>query len=152
MSGEQSILLATDGSESAEAATRMAIELAQATGDRLVVVTAWRELRGDFGVPLTGVFPDVEEIERDHARQVAENAAATARAAGVEAEVVLRHGPARREIAAVAHELKPRLLVLGSQGWGAIERSLFGSVSTSVVHHAGCPVLVVPDPAAVAGG
>jgi nucleotide-binding universal stress UspA family protein len=138
------ILLATDGSESAAAASRVAVELAQATGDRLLVVTAWRELRGDFGVPLSSVFPDVADIERNHAGEVAEAAAAVAIAAGVEAEAVLRHGPPSREICAVARERAPRLIVIGSQGWGMVERAVFGSVSESVLHHAPCPVLVVP--------
>jgi nucleotide-binding universal stress UspA family protein len=34
--------------------------------------------------------------------------------------------------------------VLGSHGWGALKRAIFGSVSTGVLHHARCPVLVVP--------
>ena len=95
------ILLATDGSESAEAAARIAIEVAKATGDRLLVVT-------------------------------------------VEAETILRHGSPSREICAVARERKPRLIVIGSQGWSAMERAVFGSVSESVLHHAPCAVLVVP--------
>ena len=138
------IILATDGSESAEAAARIAIEVAKATGDRLLVVTAWRELQGDFGVPLTSVLPDVVDIERDHARQVADRAAAAATAAGVEAEAILRHGSPSHEICAVAGERKPRLIVIGSQGWSAMERAVFGSVSDRVLHHAPCPVLVVP--------
>jgi hypothetical protein len=28
-------------------------------------------------------------------------------------------------------------------GWGAVKRALFGSVSTGVLHHAKCPVLIV---------
>jgi nucleotide-binding universal stress UspA family protein len=138
------ILLATDGSESAEAAARIGIEVAKATGDRLLVVTAWRELQGDFGVPLSPLFPDVAEIERDHAREVAEAAVARAVEAGVEAEAILRHGSPSREICAVARERKPRLIVIGSQGWSAMERAVFGSVSDSVLHHAPCAVLVVP--------
>jgi nucleotide-binding universal stress UspA family protein len=35
--------------------------------------------------------------------------------------------------------------VIGAHGWGAFERLVFGSVSTGVLHHAPCPVLVVRD-------
>jgi nucleotide-binding universal stress UspA family protein len=138
------ILLATDGSESVEAATRLAIELAKASGNTLLVVTVWRELRADFGIPITTLFPDVVDIEREHAREVADSVAAGAAAAGVVVETIVRHGSPSHEICAVAAERRPRMVVMGTYGWGAVERVLFGSVSESVLHHAPCPVLIVP--------
>jgi nucleotide-binding universal stress UspA family protein len=39
------------------------------------------------------------------------------------------------------------LLVLGARGHGMIATALLGSVTTWVLHHAPCPVAVIPQPA-----
>jgi len=63
-------------------------------------------------------------------------------------------GTARKEQGAVAPTILKRapkrdgLLVVGSQGLDALDRFMLGSVSTKLIHHATCPVLVVKDEAA----
>ena len=138
------ILVGTDGSVPALAAERTAIELAATTGDSLLFVTVWRELHGDFGLPLRTLIPDVVDIERDWATETVEAAAARADEAGVQAEGETRHGKPADEICAVAREHEARIIVVGSSGWGSVTGALLGSVSAQILHHAPCPVLVVP--------
>jgi nucleotide-binding universal stress UspA family protein len=142
------IVVGTDGSACAKVAVREALELARAGGDRVVLVTAWRELSGDFGIPYDSLFPSLQlaDIEREWADETLAAAAAEAVQAGVEVETVRRHGNPAAEICAVARERAARLIVVGSNGWGPVERIIFGSVSAGVVNHAPCPVLVVPEP------
>lgn len=142
------ILVATDGSTYAAAAVREATALARDLGDRLVVVTVWHELRGDFGLPLHAVFPELREAERAWATEIAEAAAQEARAAGVDAEAVVQRGKAGPAVCELARTLEPRLIVVGTHGWGHVGGLLFGSVSRAVMHDAPCPVLIVPAAAA----
>jgi nucleotide-binding universal stress UspA family protein len=144
--GMSTIVVAVDGSDASKAATEAALELARATGDRLVFVTVWRKLRGDFGLPYATLLPaDVIDIERDWAQDTLAAAVAEAERTGVPAEAICRQGRAAHEIAAVARKHDARLIVIGSHGFGPIEGLILGSVSAGVLRHAPCPVLVVPS-------
>jgi nucleotide-binding universal stress UspA family protein len=67
---------------------------------------------------------------------------------GVAVETVLLDGITPVELLRTAAE-DLTLLVMGSRGYGPAKRVLLGSVSAGVVHHAACPVLVLPRGVAV---
>lgn len=54
-----------------------------------------------------------------------------------------RMGRPDAEIVELAEELDAGLVIVGSRGLGLLRRTVIGSVSGSVVHHAHCPVMVV---------
>ncbi|MEL5848717.1 MAG: universal stress protein [Candidatus Igneacidithiobacillus chanchocoensis] len=59
-----------------------------------------------------------------------------------DAVLLEKSGNIGRNICDYASEKGFDLIIVGSQDQGAIGRLLLGSVATSVVHHANCPVLV----------
>jgi nucleotide-binding universal stress UspA family protein len=63
--------------------------------------------------------------------------------AGFTAEPVYQNGKPAQAIMTVASEQQADLIVMGAKGLGAIARVLLGSVSTRVVQHSSCSVLVV---------
>jgi len=63
--------------------------------------------------------------------------------AGFTAKAVCVPGKPAEEIMKVAAKQHAELIVMGAQGLGAIARFLIGSVSTRVVQHSSCSVLVV---------
>jgi nucleotide-binding universal stress UspA family protein len=151
------IMLATDGSPEAEKATSNAIELAKELRSELVVLTVWDLQAIGYGPMGFGPAPVAGEhawLGEEEAQKIAAEAAARAEEAGVETHVRVVRGFPVEAICEAARVAAPRFLVLGSHGWGAVKRALFGSVSTGVLHEAPCPVLIVPakvlDPAATA--
>jgi nucleotide-binding universal stress UspA family protein len=138
-------VIATDGSELAKCAMETGLSLAKATGDQVVIVSAWQIPVGDFGIPYASIATtDLIDAERASAERVLEEAAAVARAAGVDVVTELREGSAAHEICEVAKERGARMVVLGSHGWGAIRSAIYGSVAAGVLRHAPAPVLLVP--------
>jgi nucleotide-binding universal stress UspA family protein len=138
-------VIATDGSDLATRALDAGLALARATGDTVVLVTAWQIPIGDFGLPYSSIAtPDLIDAEREVAEKTLATAADRARAAGVGVETELREGGAAHEICSVASERNARMIVIGSHGWGALRSALYGSVAGGVLRHAPCPVLLVP--------
>ena len=139
------VMLATDGSPTAEEATKKAIELAKLLGAPLVIVTAWAwdVPYSTLGYAAVPVIPDLDKVGKEQADKVTTEAATQARDAGVDVQAITLRGFPVEEICLAAQKYEPQLLVIGSHGWGPIKRMVFGSVSTGVLHHASCPVLVV---------
>ena len=142
------IVLGTDGSDASLRATEIACELARATEDELVIVSAWPELHSDASPSLQRLLADLLESQRDVADEILAGASRFASSRGVEVETMSRPGDAVAAICAAAAERGARLIVVGSRGSGPVESAAFGSVSRRVLRHAPCPVLVVPMHAA----
>ncbi|HYT51099.1 MAG TPA: universal stress protein [Gaiellaceae bacterium] len=138
------VMLATDGSPTAAEATATAIELARLLDTELVIVSAWDIPYAALG--FGGALPtngELAKLSEEQARRVNAEAAARAEEADVETRSVVLRGFPVEEICIAVETFDPRFLVVGSHGWGPVRRALFGSVSTGVLHHAACPVLVV---------
>src|SRR5262245_20850451 len=130
------ILLATDGSPSADAATREAIDLARAFRAPLIVASVPQTVLPTYGAyyGYTEIAADLHKTEAEHVAQTLAGVRARAIAAGVECETVALEGaPPGGEICRFAHERGPRLVVVGAHGWGRLGRIVHGSVSTHVL-------------------
>ena len=139
------MLVATDGSETARRAVDRAAELGSGTGARVHVLTAYKPLPAKVE-PGRAVNPEVSQwrIATDaKAEAVLNEACSTLRLRGVEAEPHARSGDAADAILDLAEELDADLIVVGSRGLSGARRFLLGSVPNKVSHHAPCDVLIV---------
>jgi nucleotide-binding universal stress UspA family protein len=138
------IMLATDGSPSAEAAKREAIDLAQHLGVPLLAVSVEHNSVPAYGYYGYGeVVAELRKVEHERVEEVLEAVQKEAAEAGVECETLPIEGLAAKSICEVAADRGVRLVIIGAHGWGRIGRLIHGSVSTYVLHHAPAPVLVV---------
>lgn len=138
------IVVGIDGSDGSRAALQWALDEARRRASRLDVVVAWQtpylgELSGLVLVAMT------EQAEH-HARELLSAVIEEIVADHPDVEIVPLLAEGRAAPALLDAAEGADLLVLGSRGRGGFKSLLLGSVSSACVHHAPCPVAVVPNP------
>ena len=141
-----SIVVGTDGSETAKEAVRQATELAKAIGANINLVSAFEPVGNQR------LREERQQVPEDmqwmvHAREDVEatlsEAADQIREAGVEVETFSRQGDPADAILDVAEEKKSDLIIVGNKGMSGAKRFLLGSVPNKVSHHAPCSVMII---------
>jgi nucleotide-binding universal stress UspA family protein len=142
----RSIVVGTDGSDTATQAVRRAAELAGALGAELKLVSAYepvseqrlRDERRNAPEDIQWAINPREEVDA-----TLDAAAAIAREGNVPVEAYAREGDPADAILDVAEEQNVDLIVVGNKGMTGAKRFLLGSVPNKVSHHAPCSVLII---------
>jgi nucleotide-binding universal stress UspA family protein len=132
------IVLGFDGSEGAEAALRVTVELARSTGDEVVAAFGYAQFAPG------GESRDHELAVADLAAGRLERAVQELTDAGVRCESVLVHNNPADALIQVAGERQARMIVVGSAAEHPLVGALLGSTAYKLVNRADVPVLVVP--------
>jgi nucleotide-binding universal stress UspA family protein len=142
-----SIVVGTDGSDTAKEAVRQAAELAKAVGASVLLVSAYEPVpESRLRHERTDVPADVSWMvnPREDVQSVLDAEADRIRQAGVsDVETYAREGDPADAILDVAEEKGADLIVVGNKGMTGAKRFLLGSVPNKVSHHAPCAVLIV---------
>jgi nucleotide-binding universal stress UspA family protein len=142
----QTVIVGTDGSESATRAVKRAAEVAKDAGATLVIITAYhpmtkreqeqaRDALGSESYKVTGSAPaeGVLQEAADRARQVGVKSVKTEAAEGDPVDVLIDK----------VGEYKADLIIIGNRGLNSLAGRLLGSVPANVSHRAAIDVLIV---------
>jgi nucleotide-binding universal stress UspA family protein len=137
----ESIVVGTDGSDTAARAVAEAVRLARALGAAIHIVSAYdprpsalSALSGEFVMPVEGNGDAVEAMLAA--------AAAAVRAQDVQVQTHLAGGNPADALVEVAAAVGASMIVVGNRGMHGAKRVL-GSVPNTVSHKARCNVLIV---------
>jgi nucleotide-binding universal stress UspA family protein len=138
------IVVGIDGSHNASRALEWAMAEAAMRETQLTVMTVLPEPVSQWTgrpAPLGGDAERIAEIRKSAEAAVA----ATAAKLGTEPESVTVTAVAGFPVETLIKASKDSdMLVVGARGGGGFASLVLGSVSNQVVHHASCPVVVVP--------
>ncbi|CAD5121927.1 DgyrCDS10394 [Dimorphilus gyrociliatus] len=139
------ICLAIDASEQAEEAFNWYLKFIHKRDYKLILIHVPEILDGEkkrVGYTASGweealkkEQAKVIELEQKYQTKILENGLSgriRSEQGGKPGEVIVR----------VGEEEKASLIVMGTRGLGKVRRTIMGSVSDYVVHHAKCPVLI----------
>ena len=147
---DRSIVCGLDGSPDSEAALAVAVRMAEQLRARLVLAHVVEYVHAPYanagGIASGAVAgPVLTPTLEEQIRAGEQLLGAMAEKAGVEqAERRVVPGLAPDRLADLADEEQAELIVVGSRGRGAFKAAFLGSVSTSLIGVARCPVVVVP--------
>ena len=145
---DRCIVCGVDGSPDSQAALRVAADMAARLGLRLIMANVVEPSHAPYAgaASLGGAMSQPQFPTTDDQEAVAKGLLTRLSAAtGLEQadrRIVIGY-PAER-LADLADEEGAELIVVGSRGRGAFKAAFLGSVSSSLIGVARCPVLVVP--------
>ena len=138
----RSIVVGTDGSETADEAVRQAAQLARLLGARVHLVCVYETPAGADRDDERG-GDDWARGTRDAVDATLARSAAVFAAAGVEVDLYPQRGDPADSILDVAEERDADLIIVGNRGRTGAKRFLLGSVPNRISHHAPCAVLII---------
>jgi nucleotide-binding universal stress UspA family protein len=136
----QLVVAGVDGSPGSVAALRVAAEEARLRNARLRVVMAWQLTWPELAIETPRVLQQVQE--RARAQLDAALAALDSSDAGLEIDADLVSGHPVTVLIEATEDAT--MLVVGTRGTSGVVGTVVGSVAHALIHHAHCPVLVVP--------
>ena len=136
------IMVAIDGSEHSLKAAEYALEIAKSFNSQLFTITV-TSVPESYRLKQEDVLEESREMA--DSKTWLENFSHEAKTDNIElkTELINSHRPVDYVILEYAEEKNIDLIVVGTRGRSGFKRLLLGSVASSVVSYAHCPVMVV---------
>ncbi len=138
----ETIVVGTDGSETAKRAVQEAVRLAKALEAELHVVAGFQPMHARISGAPTGAAKVWQPLPDSHVEATIQEAAAAVRIADAKVKTHVVRGDPVDALLDVARDVGASTIVVGNRGMRGGRRVL-GSVPNSVSHKANCNVLIV---------
>jgi nucleotide-binding universal stress UspA family protein len=139
---EETIVVGTDGSETAKLAVQEAVRLAKAFHAELHIVSGFQPMHARISGAPEGAAKVWQPLPDTHVAATINEASAAVRIAGAKLKTHVVRGDPADALLNVAKDVGASTIVVGNRGMRGGRRVL-GSVPNTVSHKASCNVLIV---------
>ena len=145
--GIRKVMVAYDGSPDSMKAAKTACMLAGKFGSEVVLVHVYYVPLYYQAGPSGGALPDTQYLERaaeERAAKILGEGADIVKECGAKCRTEILRAPSIvQALVEFAEKEDPNMLIVGTRGMTGFKKLIMGSVSSGLVGHAKCPVLVV---------
>ena len=148
------ILIGLDASVHSERVLEFVARMRWPAGSRVIVLSVLQPVASTVTGAYEPTVIPAENLEglRQQLEELVARAEGTLREVGFSTEGRVLAGDPRQSLIQVAQSERADLIVVGSHGRSGIAKMMLGSVSSHIVTHAPCSVLVVKQPGRAPGG
>jgi len=136
------ILIAVDGSEVSYRALDAALFLSEKLGSKITAIHVMENVPTVY-IESQKVLDELLEARKNESQKILDECSLIATKKGITLTTNLLEGNPASTILEFSQSEKYDVIIIGSRGMGKFKELILGSVSSKVIHHSSCPILLI---------
>lgn len=136
------ILIAVDGSEVSYRALDAALFLSEKLGSKITAIHVMENVPTVY-IESQKVLDELLEVRKNESQKILDECSLIATKKGITLTTNLLEGNPASTILEFSQSEKYDVIIIGSRGMGKFKELILGSVSSKVIHHSTCPILLI---------
>ena len=136
------ILVAVDGTEVSYRAFDAALFLSEKLGSNITAIYVMENIPTVY-IQSQKILDDLLEVRRNDSQKILEKFSSDAAQKGITVSTILLEGNPASTILDFSKKEKFEVIIIGRRGMGHLKELVLGSISSKILHHSLCPVLLI---------
>jgi len=136
------ILVAVDGSEVSYRAFDAALFLSEKLGSNITAIYVMENIPTVY-IQSQKILDDLLKTRRNDSQKILEKCSSDAAQKGITVSTILLEGNPASTILDFSKKEKFEVIIIGRRGMGHLKELVLGSISSKILHHSLCPVLLM---------
>ncbi|MGA9927883.1 MAG: universal stress protein [Nitrososphaeraceae archaeon] len=136
------ILVPVDGSDISYRAFDSALFLSERLGSKITAIHVIEKVPTVY-IQSQKILDEILETHKNESQKILDECSSIASKKGITINTILLEGNPASTILEFSQMEKYEVIIIGSRGTGHFKELILGSVSSKILHHSLCPVLLI---------